>query len=150
MGGQLNLKEYLPYRLSVLSNRISRDIARHYQERFGLSTPEWRVMAILGETSGLSATEVAEHTAMDKVAVSRAVATLLGAKIITRKTDAQDKRKAVLALTKKGREIYLQVIPVALAYEAALLEKLPPADRRALDQLLDQLDAIQAGLKLKA
>ena len=75
--GVLFLGDFLPYRLSVLSNKISRAIADGYEERFQLSLPEWRVMAILGGEPELSAGEVAERTAMDKVAVSRAVKKLL-------------------------------------------------------------------------
>ena len=74
---RLDLDHFVPYRLSVLSNRVSDAIARHYSERFGLSIPEWRVMAVLGQTPGLSARDVAARTAMDKVQVSRAVACLL-------------------------------------------------------------------------
>jgi DNA-binding MarR family transcriptional regulator len=62
----LDLDRFVPYRLSVLANRISNVIARQYSERFGLSIPEWRVMAVLGQTSGLSAREVALRTEMDK------------------------------------------------------------------------------------
>ena len=73
---QLDLEHFLPYRLSVLSNRISSAIAREYSQRFALSVTEWRVMAVLGHAPNLSAGEVARRTAMDKVAVSRAVARL--------------------------------------------------------------------------
>jgi DNA-binding MarR family transcriptional regulator len=73
----LELERFLPYRLSVLSNRLSNAIARSYEQRFQLSVTEWRVIAVLGRFPGLSANEVAERTAMDKVAVSRAVARLL-------------------------------------------------------------------------
>ena len=82
----LDLEHFLPYRLSVLSNRISQDIARLYADRFGLGITEWRVLAVLGRHPGISAREVAERTAMDKVAVSRAVASLLAAGRITRDT----------------------------------------------------------------
>ena len=74
---ELDLDRFLPYRLSVLSNRISQAIARLYQARFGFGITEWRVIAVLGRYPELSANAVAERTAMDKVAVSRAVAHLL-------------------------------------------------------------------------
>ena len=74
---ELDLEHFLPYRLSVLSNRVSDAIARVYSERFALGVTEWRVMAVLGRYPDLSASEVAQRTAMDKVAVSRAVARLL-------------------------------------------------------------------------
>jgi len=43
----LELERFLPYRLSILSNRVSQQIAREYQDRFDLSMTEWRVMAVL-------------------------------------------------------------------------------------------------------
>lgn len=77
-GAPLYLDDFIPYRLSVLSNRISRSVAALYAERFGLTIPEWRVMAVLGleETRAgcVCANTVAERTEMDKVQVSRAVA----------------------------------------------------------------------------
>lgn len=147
MKNELKLKDFLPYRLSVLSNRISSDIARRYQERFSLTIPEWRLMASLGETPGLSARQVADKTAMDKVAVSRAVAGLLAVKSITRKTNPADKRKAILSLSKKGQAVYRQVVPVALAYEAAILDQLEPGEKRTLSKLLDRISEIQAGIE---
>ena len=89
---RLDLDRFVPYRLSVLTNGMSDAIARHYSERFGLTIPEWRVMAVLGQTPGLSAREVAARTAMDKVQVSRAVANLLRRKRVTRIGDAKDGR----------------------------------------------------------
>ena len=49
----LDLEHFLPYRLSVLSNRVSQAIARTYEQRFGLSVTEWRVIAIIGRYPGL-------------------------------------------------------------------------------------------------
>ena len=75
----LRLREFLPYRLSVLSNTISRRIAEIYDREFGLTIWQWRVMAVTGDTPGISATDIGQRTAMDKVAVSRAVGRLLAA-----------------------------------------------------------------------
>ena len=55
----LDLEHFLPYRLSVLSNRISQDIARLYAERFDLGVTEWRLLAVLGRYPGLSASRLA-------------------------------------------------------------------------------------------
>src|SRR3981189_1339301 len=93
---RLDLDRFMPYRLSVLTNRVSSAIARHYSQRFSLSIPEWRVMAVLGQTPGLSAREVAERTAMDKVQVSRAVQSLLAARRLTKLAHARDGRVAHL------------------------------------------------------
>ena len=84
MKNELILENFLPYRLSILSNTVSSTIATAYNKRFGLSIPEWRVIAVLGRFPGLSAVEVAERTLMDKVAVSRAVTKLINADRINR------------------------------------------------------------------
>ena len=99
----LELDRFLPYRLSVLSNRISQDLARLYAERFDLSVTEWRVLAVLGRYPNLSANEVAERTAMDKVAVSRAVTSLLECSRLKRRTHGSDRRRSVLALRPNER-----------------------------------------------
>jgi DNA-binding MarR family transcriptional regulator len=137
----LDLERFLPYRLSVLSNRLSNTIARAYETRFQLSVTEWRVIAVLGRFRGLSANEVAERTAMDKVAVSRAVARLLESGRLQRDLHENDRRRSVLELSPAGYEIYDAVAPIALSYEHALLEALEPAERETLLRLLDKLSA---------
>lgn len=137
---QLNLDTFLPYRLSVLSNRVSDAIARQYSERFNLSIPEWRIIAVLGQSPNLSAREVASRTAMDKVQVSRAVTSLVSTKRLTRTEDATDARITRLALTAKGRVIYEEVAPLALHLESLLLSSLSAQERTALQNLMHKLD----------
>jgi DNA-binding MarR family transcriptional regulator len=96
-------------------------------------------MAALGNTPGLSASEVAAKTAMDKVQVSRAVANLLESGRLLRKPDAQDGRIMRLALNARGQAIYDQITPLALELEARLLATLGADERRALDSLIDKL-----------
>ena len=136
---RLQLERFLPYRLSVLANRVSAAIAASYSEQFGLSIAEWRVIAVLAESPGLSAIEVAERTAMDKVAVSRAVASLLRAGRLQRRTAAGDRRRSILTLSAAGRAVYAGIVPLALEHQQALLAALTPADRMHLDRILDRL-----------
>lgn len=135
----LELETFLPYRLSVLSNTLSQAIARVYDKRFGLSVTEWRAMAVLGHRADLSGREVAERTAMDKVAVSRAIARLLAKGLIERGTAANDKRRSVLRLSEEGWKIYDQVAPLALEHEQRLLSHLSMEEREWLARILDTL-----------
>lgn len=132
----LELDRFLPYRLSVLSNTVSTAIAGAYHERFGLTIPEWRVMAVLANSPDLSAAEVAQRTAMDKVAVSRAVASLLRQKRIVRQMARADRRRSLLQLSAAGRRVYAQVVPFALAYERALIAPLTKEERTTLDRAI--------------
>ncbi|HUO97252.1 MAG TPA: MarR family winged helix-turn-helix transcriptional regulator [Rhizomicrobium sp.] len=136
---RLLLDRFIPYRLSVLTNKVSGAIARRYSERFGLSIPEWRVMAVLGETPGLSAREVAARTAMDKVQVSRAVASLIAARRVARTPDGDDGRVGHLTLTRAGQAVYDQIVPLALGLEKTFLAALSREERAILDGLLTKL-----------
>ena len=135
----LDLEEFLPYRLSVLSNRISNGIARTYEDRFGLSVTEWRVIAIVGRYPGVTATEVAERAAMDKVAVSRAVSRLLEAGRLARRDHEADRRAKPLYLSEEGEAIYDAIVPAALRFERDLLDALEPEERRRFERSLERL-----------
>lgn len=135
----IQLESFLPYRLSVLANVTSSAIAGAYEKRFGLTIPEWRVIAVLMRHPGLSAREVAEKSRMDAVAVSRAVNRLLRKGRLRRAVAADDRRRSILEVSAAGAAVYRGVAPLALEFERALLESLPSGDRATLGRLLDQL-----------
>jgi DNA-binding MarR family transcriptional regulator len=135
----LVLEDFLPYRLSVLSNRVSRAIAARYAKVFDLSIPEWRVIAVLGQRPGRTAKEVAEATEMDKVAVSRAVARLVSTKRVATRADRDDARRQILSLTPHGEALHVQIAPIALASEQKLLAGFGTRERQQLDALIDRL-----------
>ncbi len=138
----LRLDGFLPYRLSVLSNAVSGKIADMYEREFKISIWQWRILAVLGESDGLTSTEVANRTLMDKPAVSRATASLLERGLISRKSDTADRRKAELRLSANGRKIYDAIIPRALSYEAEILASLSPDEAATLHALLTRLSHI--------
>jgi len=92
---------------------------------------------------GMSAREVAERTAMDKVAVSRALARLGSAGRVSRSTHGGDKRRSVLRLTAKGWKIHDTVAPRARAHERELLGHLTAEEKRVLTQILDKLAPLE-------
>ena len=135
----IKLETFLPYRLSVLANVTSSAIASAYEKRFGLSIPEWRVIAVLMRHPGLSAREVAQKSRMDAVAVSRAVNRLLRAGRLRRAVAADDRRRSILQVSAAGAAVYRGVAPLALEFERSLLDTLSASDRATLDRLLDAL-----------
>jgi len=144
--GLLVLEHFLPYRLSVLSNTVSGRIAKSYAAQFQLTIPEWRVMAVLGRFPGLTAAEVTERTAMDKVQVSRAVARLQKTRRIEQRAVEGDRRARHLFLTEAGREVYAEIVPLARDYEQRFTAALNASERAQLDRLLDKLAAAAATL----
>ena len=138
---KLTLAEFLPYQLSITSNAVSDLIARAYRGRFALKIPEWRLMAVLGEVASATQRELVEATAMDKVTVNRASKALEDRGLIGRAPNAADGRSHHLALTNTGRELYEQIVPLALSVEAELEKILGGGEAKALEKMLAQLRA---------
>ena len=139
MSDDLILEDFMPYRLARLSSTVSTTIARAYDKEFGLSIPEWRVIAVLGRFPGLSAVEVAEQTFLDKVAVSRAVTKLIKNGRVDRQFADADRRRSILNLSEKGREVHDGVAKLALNFESDLLEGLDETDIGQFNVVMDKL-----------
>jgi DNA-binding MarR family transcriptional regulator len=132
----LRLDGYLPYRLSVASNAVSRLIARAYEDRFGLTIPQWRLIAVLAEDGPLTQQAIGTRTVMDKVTVSRATQGLVKRRLVERAPHDADGRSHHLALSKAGERLYGEISPVALEYEARLLQEFDPAAVAELKRVL--------------
>lgn len=142
----LILEEFLPFRLSVLSNRISSAVAKLYESRFDLKLPEWRIMAILGRNPNLTASQIVDISQMDKVAISRAVKRLVEMGRLTATDDPDDARRQRLNLSEAGRKIYEQIVPLALGVEEKLLARMSEDERAALQDAITRLSQAAARL----
>jgi DNA-binding MarR family transcriptional regulator len=138
-GQSLKLERFLPYRLVVAATLASRALARIYSRHFGISIPEWRVMAMLGQFDRLTARDVGELSHMHKTKVSRAVSALAERGLIEKTPNRDDRREAFLSLSGPGRRIYDQVAPMALAFEKRLMDDIPPAEMQAFERVLSTL-----------
>lgn len=143
---KLTLSQFLPYQLSITSNAVSDLIARSYHGRFGLKIPEWRLMAVLGERASATQRELGEATAMDKVTVNRASKALVERGLLGRAPNETDGRSHHLALTPVGRELYDQIVPLALSVESELETVLDSDEVRVLAGILEKLRANAASL----
>ena len=145
---KLTLSEFLPYQLSITSNAVSDLIARSYQGRFGLKIPEWRVMAVLGERASVTQRDLVAATAMDKVTVNRASKALVDRGLLGRAPNETDGRSHHLALTQLGRELYDQIVPLALSVEVELEKVLTAEEAQILSGMLERLRTKAANIKL--
>lgn len=137
---KLTLEKFLPYRLNRIGAAVSRDFRGVYGPEHDLTVPEWRVLATLGEFEEMGAKAIGAHSSMHKTKVSRAVRALEERRWLRRRESAEDRREEILSLTPLGRRIYADIIPRALAFEAALLAALGP-EAEALLLGLDKLEA---------
>ncbi|MBL8550529.1 MAG: MarR family transcriptional regulator [Hyphomonadaceae bacterium] len=136
---KLRLSTFLPYRLSIASNAVSKAIAAAYTERFRLSIPEWRLIAILHEVEDATQQDLVRATLMDKVAVSRAAQMLEENRLVARRQDARDGRALRIRLSERGRALYRRIEPTALEYERRLLAAFGKEEIAQLSEMLGRL-----------
>jgi DNA-binding MarR family transcriptional regulator len=136
----LRLDDYLPYRLSVAANEVSRLVARAYEDRFGITIPQWRILANLAERGPLTPLEVGRCTVMDKVTVSRAAQGLVERGLLERQANGADGRSHILAMSPDGAALYAIVAPLAVEFEQTLLAAWTPED---VSRLHNQLKLLQ-------
>lgn len=143
----LHLDTYLPYRLSMASNKVSSLISKAYQTRFGISVPQWRILVILAEGTAMSQKALIERTAMDKVTISRAVAALVTRGLLIRRESDGDRRIDDLNLSATGQDIVSEVTPIVLAFEANLIEVIGRENAQHLDTMLRKLESCAEALQ---
>nr|WP_277815199.1 MarR family winged helix-turn-helix transcriptional regulator [Aquisalinus flavus] len=133
------LEEFIPFKLAVLSDAVSKLIARDYSDRFGITIAEWRVMALVSQYDEVRAQTVVEKTPMDKVAVSRAVASLVDKGLLEKRTSQADRRSALLHLSAKGNTIATDIQAVAKVHNDDVLQALTTTEQAVLHAILDKL-----------
>ena len=122
----LELAAFVPFRLNRLADGVSQHLAVIYRKRFGLDIPQWRVMATVGSKHGCTAQYIAASTRMHKSRVSRAIGELEARALIERASSGEDRRQRQVHLSRSGRRMYSELVPLALEREAALLACLGP------------------------
>ena len=133
------LSSFLPYQLSTASNAVSGRIALEYRTRFGLSVPEWRVMAVLGDSGALTQRDLTRRTLMDKVAVNRACRVLEERELAVREPNENDGRSHLLALTETGQAMHGQIMPLATEMERRIFEGFSDTEVATFRMILEKV-----------
>ncbi|MEA2840658.1 MAG: hypothetical protein QOF41_1988 [Methylobacteriaceae bacterium] len=144
-----SLRGFLPYQLAVLADYTSTRFAEVYSKKFGLSIPEWRVLATVGEGDMLRAKDIEAERHLHKTVVSRAIAKLRARGLVELRNNAKDRRESFLILSAKGRRLYSEIIPLARTYSDEILASLSANERegleRGLKRMLERVEAERQG-----
>lgn len=144
MPQRLILQDFLPYRVVVLGDRLSRMLARAYADE-GVTIPEWRVLAVISQKEKMAARDVVARTPLDKMAVSRAVSALEDKGLVLRSEDRNDRRVAILSLSAQGRAVFNRIARLALDFERRLLDDLTAEERRHFGAALARFERLAEG-----
>ncbi|GGO75513.1 transcriptional regulator [Marinobacterium nitratireducens] len=137
----LILQQFIPYRMVNTAKRISDNLSKIYvSEHFGVTIPEWRILARLAEDERLNSRDIGRITMMDKSKVSRGVKLLDGKGLLIKEKDEQDHRVTYLSLSEAGCRLYHELAPRALEWESRLIRVLDTSEYRDLMRILEKLD----------
>lgn len=134
------LQEFLPYRLYRLSESAGIGFRSVYKDRAGLTRPQWRVLATLGEAGAMTATRLGQHTGMHKTKVSRAIAALEMRRWVVREKHENDRRFEDVTLTKTGNAAYADLANQAFEYNENILKNASASERADIEKGLKTLE----------
>jgi DNA-binding MarR family transcriptional regulator len=120
-------------RLASLSTKIA---TRSVYEPYGLSIPEWRVLAVLGYLGEVSVLTVAKHSAVLRTQLPKVTSELEKRGLVCRKPNPEDARSALLSLTETGRSTVDEILRRSRARNRAMLADLSREERKELMRLV--------------
>ena len=118
---QYDLERTLPYLLNCAGVRMGSAFTDEIQPRFDVPLPLWRILASLLRQNPQRLTELAEHTSTELSTVSRLVSAAVKRGLVSRSRAGDDARSVAISLTAPGRELVLQIVPMAELYERIAL-----------------------------
>ena len=141
-GTGLTVDAFITTLMSQVGNALRRTITLPYAEHFGLSVPEWRLLALLAPAGRMAFSELVTQSTSDKALVSRTLKLLDERGLVALQAEGPTPRKKVYCdITPAGLELHAQAIPIAQQRQAAAIRTLEPAERDAMYQALLKLRA---------
>jgi DNA-binding MarR family transcriptional regulator len=147
---RLSLDTFIPYRLSFTSTLVSETIAETYDALFGITVPEWRVIAWVSQSRGIAQQDICARTRMDKMTVSRATISLVRRNLLEKIPNPEDGRSHLLKLSEQGRALYAQIAPKALELEARIFSGFDEVEIAQFVTMLRRIDAVVGDLARKS
>lgn len=134
-----DLENFLPYLLNQAAEATSHGFQSIYRDRYGFTRTQWRVMANLGKFGAMTARDICAISHIEKTKVSRAVAALEEAEMLSRTPSETDRRAEMLSLTPQGQSTFAELGKLAIGFDQQLREALGEAETHALAAILKRL-----------
>jgi DNA-binding MarR family transcriptional regulator len=128
--------------LGYLVNRAARAMAHQLAEELrpaGVGIGQWAVLMFLWARDGMSQAELSRVVAIEPPTMVRTIDRMVRDGLVTRVADPDDGRVSRIHLTEHGRSLRDELVPKAIAVNAATLGRLTPSEGRSLRRLLDKL-----------
>ena len=131
--------DLLNFRINRLLASSGSLITRLCEGRYGITRREWRLICILAADGAMSPTQLAVRSHLERPRVSRHVADLVAKQLLVRVADPDDRRRAQLDITARGRNLHAQFFPQSVKLNNLVLSVLTAAEADAFDRALTKL-----------
>jgi len=138
----ITVNDLLNYRLNRLMASSGAMVTLLCEGCYGITRREWRMISILATHGTMSPSELAERAHLDRPRVSRYITDLVRKKLLVREGVSEDKRRARIAITKRGEEIYAELFPQSVELNNMILKALSPKEIMLFDAALTKLTEV--------
>lgn len=134
-------QELITFRVSVLSQLLSRVVESSVSQELGLSSRQWRVLVMLQRLGPSTSGQVATATHLDHSQVSRASHELVEKGLIAMDNDQVDRRKQRLSVSAQGLEVLQRGIGGSQSRQTRLRQALSDEEYEVFSKALAALSA---------
>ena len=105
----------------------------------GLSVDQWVVLKQISENNGSSQVEIGSSTVKDAPTTTRIIDQLVGKNLVSKQLDPEDRRRYMVFVTEKGRQLIERLIPVVQEYRQVPLRGFSSTEQKQLIALLQRM-----------
>ena len=145
----IELDSFIPYRMSLLSHRMTLSSAELEADGARLTVQEWRVLSIIAESGPLIPADIRRFGTQDKSTISWAIKRLEERGFLLRQARSRDARTFEVLLSDGGWNWYLGRKPIAEGRAKAIISKLSRVERDELARLINKLDEPERSERLR-
>ncbi|WP_205032293.1 MarR family winged helix-turn-helix transcriptional regulator [Hwanghaeella grinnelliae] len=105
----------------------------------GIQVYEWRIMAVLYGTDGVTVGGLARRCLIKQPSVTKNIDRMEERGLVSRSPSPDDRRQVIISLTERGTEIVADLVHRARAHEAEVLADFPAEEAETLKRVLRRL-----------
>ena len=114
----------------------TQELKRH---QAGVSVDQWVVLKQISENNGSSQVEIGSSTVKDAPTTTRIIDQLVSKNLVSKQLDPEDRRRYMVFVTEKGRQLIERLIPVVQEYRQIPVQGFSAAEHKQLVGLLQRM-----------
>lgn len=133
------IQDMFLYRINQLRAKGGGVVLRYCEGEFGITRREWVILAILSTEEVINSSALASRAELTPPATSKAVSSLLTKGLLERNVDPQNRRVARINISKSGKGVYEQILPIVISINKYILEPISKDEIELLDSMLERM-----------